>query len=98
MVFIAFSICWSSRVPELCAATGCWDDLLESYSSKAMPHKSFASVGYGHAHHIPDWLTLLFEKNYKRWQAENFKPLQATVLTIATRFEDHPKYLFRVIE
>lgn len=53
MVFIAFSICWSSRVPELYVTTGCLDDLIESYSSKAMPHKPFASVGCGHAHHIP---------------------------------------------
>lgn len=53
MVFIAFSICWSSRVPELSVTKGCLDDLIESYSSKAMPRKPFTSVGCGHARHIP---------------------------------------------
>lgn len=53
MVFIAFSICWSSRVPELYVTKGYLDDLLESYSSKAMPHNPFASVGYGHTRDVP---------------------------------------------
>lgn len=49
MVFIVFSICWSSRVPKLYVTKGCSDDLIGSYSSKATAHKPFSSMGYGHA-------------------------------------------------
>lgn len=52
MVFIAFSICCSSRVPKLYVTKGCLDDLIGSYFSKAMALKPFASMGYEHTHHF----------------------------------------------
>jgi len=52
MVFIAFSICWSSRVPKLYVTTGCLDDLIGSYSAKAIAPKPFASMDDGRTHHF----------------------------------------------
>lgn len=52
MVFIAFSICWSSRVPKLYVTKGCLDDLIGSCSSNAMAPKPFASMDCGHARHF----------------------------------------------
>lgn len=97
MVFIAFSICSSSRVPKLCVTKGCLQDLIGSYSSKAMAPKPLLQwvTGTLAAHHrlhcTSSW------KHCKRRQYEKCKPLQTIVLTSARSFKAYPKYPFGMI-